>query len=102
MLPTVAWPGTSPGSAWPNSDANSTKTRWRGGRLDIADRWYPSSKTCSDCGAVKTTLRLSERMFRCEQCPVVLDRDLNAARNLAPLVEQESGGTSSPSLRGRR
>ncbi|MGN9779766.1 IS607 family element RNA-guided endonuclease TnpB, partial [Micromonospora sp. H33] len=37
------------------------KTEWNGGRLLVADRWYPSSKTCSDCGAVKTKLALSER-----------------------------------------
>jgi putative transposase len=49
---------------------------------------------------VKATLRLSERTFRCDQCGLVLDRDLNAARNLAALVEQVTdvtGGTSSPS-----
>jgi putative transposase len=51
---------------------------------------------------VKATLRLSERTFRCDQCPLVLDRDLNAARNLAQLVDEVTGGTSSPSLRGRR
>jgi hypothetical protein len=48
---------------------------------------------------VKTKLRRSERMFRCDQCPV-LDRDLNAARNLAALVEQVTGGTSSQSCGG--
>jgi putative transposase len=37
------------------------KTGWSGVRLHIANRWYPSSKTCSDCAAVKTKLRLSER-----------------------------------------
>ncbi len=58
-----------------------------------ADRFYPSSKTCSGCGAMKTKLRLSERMFRCERCGLVMDRDLNAARNLAALA----GGASSPS-----
>jgi putative transposase len=54
---------------------------------------------------VKATLRLSERTFRCDECGLVLDRDLNAARNLAGLAEQVIeviGGTSSPSLRGRR
>ncbi|WP_330255122.1 IS607 family element RNA-guided endonuclease TnpB [Nocardia sp. NBC_00565] len=62
------------------------KTDWGGGRLVVADRWYPSSKTCSDCGATKTKLRLSERTYYCDQCGLVLDRDLNAARNLAGLV----------------
>jgi putative transposase len=59
------------------------KTRWRGGRLVVADRWYPSSKTCSACGAVKAKLRLSERTFRCDHCGYTADRDHNAARNLA-------------------
>jgi hypothetical protein len=49
---------------------------------------------------VKATLRLSERTFRCDQCDLVLDRDLNAARNLAQLAAEVTGGTSSPSLRG--
>jgi len=69
------------------------KTAWYGGRLVMADRFYPSSKTCSGCGAVKAKLRLSERTYYCQQCGLVLDRDHNAARNLASLV----GGTSSPS-----
>ena len=59
----------------------------------LADRFYPFSKTCSGCGAVKAKLRLSERTYRCDQCGLVLDRDLNAARNLAALVD----GASSPS-----
>ena len=59
------------------------KTGWRGGRLVVADRWFPSSKTCSACGAVKTKLRLSERTFRCDHCGHAADRDHNAARNLA-------------------
>jgi putative transposase len=69
------------------------KTAWRGGRLAAAGRFYPSSKTCSGCGAVKAKLALSERTYRCPSCGLVLDRDLNAARNLAALA----GGTSSPS-----
>ena len=68
------------------------KAAWAGARTHLASRWYPSSKTCSGCGAVKAKLRLSERIFRCEQCGYALDRDLNAARNLTALVE-----TSSPS-----
>ena len=67
------------------------KTSWAGGRVVVADRWYPSSKTCSACGVVKAKLRLSERTFRCDQCGLVLDRDLNAARNLAQLVDEVSG-----------
>ena len=62
------------------------KTAWNGGRLVVADRWYPSSKTCSGCGAVKTKLALSERTYTCTTCGLALDRDLNAARNLAALA----------------
>jgi putative transposase len=65
-----------------------------------ADRWYPSYKTCSGCGVVKTKLRRSERMFRCDQCELVLDRDRGAARNLAALVAEVIGGTSSQSCVG--
>ncbi|MFE5286080.1 IS607 family element RNA-guided endonuclease TnpB [Nocardia sp. NPDC056611] len=66
------------------------KTRWRGGVLVTADRWYPSSKTCSSCKAVKAKLALGERVFRCDHCGLVLDRDVNAARNLAALVSSAS------------
>ncbi|MFF5210810.1 IS607 family element RNA-guided endonuclease TnpB [Streptosporangium sp. NPDC000396] len=62
------------------------KTAWRGGRLVVADRWYPSSKTCSGCGAVKAKLALSERTYSCAACGLALDRDANAARNLAALA----------------
>jgi putative transposase len=62
------------------------KTVWYGSRLVVADRFYPSSKTCSACGWVKAKLNLTERIFHCEACGLVIDRDLNAARNLAKLV----------------
>lgn len=48
-----------------------------------ADEWYPSSKTCSKCGYVKSKLSLSERTFICECCGVVIDRDRNASINLS-------------------
>jgi putative transposase len=66
------------------------KVGWRDSRLVVADRWLPSSKTCSSCGVVKAKLRLSERTFHCDQCGAALDRDLNAARNLAALVSSQS------------
>ncbi len=59
-----------------------------GVRVVVADRWYPSSKTCSACGAVKAKLTLAERQFTCESCGIRLDRDRNAARNLAALASQ--------------
>jgi len=49
----------------------------------IADRWFPSSKACYQCGAIKGGLTLSDRTFVCEDCGFTLDRDLNAALNLA-------------------
>ena len=54
-----------------------------GSSLTIVDRWFPSSKTCSNCGTVKESLSLSERVFNCEHCDFICDRDLNAALNLA-------------------
>ena len=63
------------------------KTAWAGGILVEADPFYPSSKTCSGCGHVKAKLPLSERIYDCERCGLRLDRDENAARNLAPLVQ---------------
>ncbi|WP_054054494.1 IS607 family element RNA-guided endonuclease TnpB [Alloactinosynnema sp. L-07] len=78
------------------------KTGWAGGRVHLADRWYPSSKTCSDCGAVKAKPRLSVRTYNCDQCGHTLDRDLNAARNLAQLVAEIAGGMSSPSCGATR
>jgi putative transposase len=62
------------------------KTSWHGGTLIVADRWFASSKTCSECGAVKAKLALSEREYVCEACGTVLDRDINAAVNLARLA----------------
>jgi putative transposase len=72
------------------------KTTWNSGRLVVADRWYPSSKTCSGCGAVKTKLALSEREYGCEACGLVLGRDLNAARNLAALAARYDTAGSGP------
>jgi len=48
-----------------------------------ADKWYPSSKTCSECGHIKSRLSLSERTYICEDCGVVIDRDYNASINLS-------------------
>lgn len=48
-----------------------------------ADRWFPSSKTCSSCGYIKPKLSLSERTFKCENCGAVIDRDKNASINLS-------------------
>ncbi|WP_246275619.1 RNA-guided endonuclease InsQ/TnpB family protein [Brasilonema bromeliae] len=55
-------------------------------KLVVVDRWFPSSKTCSNCGTKKETLTLSERVFECGDCGFVIDRDLNAAINLSKAV----------------
>lgn len=52
-------------------------------KLHIVSRFYPSSKTCSGCGYIKKGLKLSERIYRCPECGLVIDRDLNAAINLS-------------------
>jgi putative transposase len=58
------------------------KQAWRGGRLLTADRWYPSTKLCSACGAIRADLTLTHRVFTCG-CGHTVDRDANAAVNLA-------------------
>ncbi|MGW9027701.1 IS607 family element RNA-guided endonuclease TnpB [Streptomyces sp. NPDC055722] len=67
------------------------KTRRDGCRIVAADRWFPSSKTCSGCGAVKAKLPLHVRTYRCDACGLVLDRDENAARNLVALAAAATG-----------
>ena len=52
------------------------------GKLVKIDRFYPSSKTCSNCGCVKKELKLSERTYHCEECGFTIDRDLNASINI--------------------
>ena len=59
------------------------KAKWHGVEVRIADRFFPSSKTCSGCGEVRSDLDLSTRTYSCQACGLVLDRDLNAAINLA-------------------
>jgi putative transposase len=75
------------------------KAGWAGVSVQVADRWFPSSKRCSGCGVVKAKLRLSERTYTCEHCRLVVDRDLNAARNLAALVGEVTGGDGGGELR---
>jgi putative transposase len=62
------------------------KASWYGSRVLLADRWYASSKSCSGCGWRDEDLTLSDRTFHCQACGLVLDRDLNAAINLAKLA----------------
>ena len=58
------------------------KCFWYGKQLVIIDRFYPSSKTCSNCGWKNDSLKLSDRVFECKQCGIQIDRDLNAALNI--------------------
>ena len=58
------------------------KTARSGATLRVVDRWYRSSKTCSKCGSVKAKLSLSERTYKCDNCGLTMDRDLNAAINI--------------------
>jgi putative transposase len=58
------------------------KSAVSGGRTVTADRWYPSSKACSECGSVKPKLSLGTRIYRCDDCGSVKCRGRNAADNL--------------------
>jgi putative transposase len=69
------------------------KTRWIGSRVIVANRWYPSSKTCSNCKTAKAKLSLHVRVFHCDDCGLVIDRDENAAVNLAALAAASTTGT---------
>ena len=64
------------------------KCKENGIELRVVDRWFPSSKTCHCCGAVKKDLKLSDRIFKCS-CGYVEDRDFNAALNLRDAVTYE-------------
>ena len=83
------------------------KTARTGARLHVIDRWHPSSKTCSNCGTVKAKLSLSERVYHCEECGLVIDRDLNAAINIqvagsAPETLNARGGSGRRTDASRR
>ena len=64
------------------------KCNENGIELRIVDRWYPSSKTCHCCGAIKKDLKLSDRIFKCN-CGYIEDRDFNAALNLRDAITYE-------------
>jgi putative transposase len=72
------------------------KAKWYGRTLIKIDRWYPSSKTCSDCGHVLDTLTLDVREWVCPCCGTYHDRDINAARNIltAGLAVSDCGGNA--------
>ena len=59
------------------------KAKERSIAVRLVDRFYPSSKTCSNCGSYKKDLKLSQRVYHCDNCQETIDRDLNAALTLA-------------------
>ena len=59
------------------------KAKGRNIIVRLVDRFYPSSKTCSNCGSYKKNLKLSQRVYHCNSCQVKIDRDFNASRNIA-------------------
>ena len=59
------------------------KTELNGIELIVADRFYPSSKTCSICGSIKHDLKLKDRIYKCPHCGAIIDRDYNASINLS-------------------
>ena len=72
------------------------KARWHGVQVQVADRFFPSSKTCSGCGEVRSDLDLSTRIYSCDSCGLVIDRDLNAAINLARWQPKEPSTVTVP------
>ncbi len=72
------------------------KARWHGVEVRVADRFSPSSKTCSGCGEVRNDLDLSTRTYSCGTCGWTIDRDLNAAINLARWRPKEPSAEKPP------
>ena len=68
------------------------KGQWYGCQVILADPYYPSSKRCSQCGHTKAGMGLSERVYICDRCGLMIDRDLNAAINLEQLTTGSSPG----------
>jgi len=66
------------------------KAAWLGAQLAVCDRWVPTTRTCSQCGRVGPPMGLAERVFCCHSCGLVVDRDRNAAANLAAWAEAAS------------
>jgi putative transposase len=64
------------------------KAAWFGAELVVCDRWFGSTKTCSGCGMVKQQMGLAERIYCCVGCGLAIDRDRNAAANLAAWAER--------------
>jgi putative transposase len=63
------------------------KSEMYGTKVELVDRWFPSSKTCSNCGHIQS-MPLKERVFNCDCCNLLINRDLNAAINLSRCSEK--------------
>ena len=63
--------------------------------LVVADRYFPSSKRCSCCGAIKKDLKLKDRIYHCNECGIELDRDFNASKNLKQYYEERKSQKAS-------
>ena len=78
------------------------KAAMSGCQITVADRWYPSSKICSECGCVSDGMSLSVRQWRCGACGAEHDRDINAARNLERLAASSAAPACGAEGSGRR
>ncbi|MEI8270816.1 MAG: zinc ribbon domain-containing protein [bacterium] len=65
------------------------KASWYGRTIHRLSRWFPSSKTCSNCGWINQNLRLKDREWTCQSCDVHHDRDMNAAKMIEFQGKQE-------------
>ncbi len=78
------------------------KGAWYGCQVWMADRFYPSTKRCSQCGQIKEKIGLGERLYQCEYCGVLIDRDLNAAINLEYLIKHTTASSAGSYACGER
>jgi putative transposase len=72
------------------------KAYWHGVEVRVANRFFPSAKTCSGCGEINMTLNLSQRVYSCGSCDLTIDRDLNAAINIARCTSKVLAPVISP------
>jgi putative transposase len=76
------------------------KSTWYGSKVIAIGRFEPTSQTCSSCGWRNSSLTLKDRTFHCEVCDLILDRDVNAARNIAALAVASDRGETQNARRG--
>jgi putative transposase len=77
------------------------KAAWLGVELVVCDRWFASTKTCSGCGMVKQQMGMAERIYCCDGCGLTIDRDRNAAANLAAWAERSNAQAPDRQAGGR-